>query len=339
MIAAAVYGARCNLPRGDGKAFVCCRGIYTQIFEHGGGGGDAVTFFGAQAADAGEGGAGFRGEDGEGHEKVGGVGEVHGHVGFHGFDVLQDFLVALDAVVRQVCEADVAAHGVGDDGVGGVAVVAFHNRGDVGDIAGFYDVGAVFFFYIYSRFRHDSRGHADVGGGGGILCGDGDRAALGQARQEGGGDELAGGAGTYVCFFKCKAAMCLDGPGAFYLHAVFLQEGDAFVHGPWAELLPCCEDDALCYGRCQDEGDAHGGGTFVHVDANGLDYFFRERGDFYVMYLIKLFNTYAAAESFDEVESGANVVGDFRQAHFSPKGREGGEDYFSVGNGFGGREG
>ena len=221
MIAAAVDSARCDLPRGDGEAVVCCLGIYTQCAEHGGCGGDAVAFFGAQAADAGEDGAGFRGEDGEGHEEVGGMGEIHGLVGFHFFYVLLDFLVALDAVGREIRQADVAAHFVGDDGVGGVAVVAFHNRVDVGDVAGFYDVGAVIFFDIYPRLFHDASGHADVGGGGGILGGDGDRAALGQARQEGGGDELAGGFCRDLCVCKCEAAFCFYGPGAFDCHAVF----------------------------------------------------------------------------------------------------------------------
>ena len=308
VIAAAVDCARCDLPRGDGEAVVRCLCIYTQCAEHGGCGGDAVAFFGAQAADAGEGGAGFCGEDGEGHEEVGCVGEVHGLVGFYFFYVLLDLVIALDAVGRQVCKAYFAAHGIGDDGVGGVAVVAFNIRGDVLDVALMDGVDAVFFFDVHSRLFHDAGGHADVGGGGGILGGDGSGAALGEARQEGAGDELAGGFCRDLCVCKCKAAFCLDRPGAFDFHAVFFQEANAFVHGAGAELFPGGEDDVICQGRRQDQGDAHGGGTFVYVDANGSGVFFREGGDFYVVCFVFFCDIYFSAERFDEVERGANVV-------------------------------
>ena len=189
-----------------------------------------------------------------------------------------------------------------------MAVVPFHNRVDVGDVALTDGVGAVFFFYIDSRFFHDAGGHADVGGGGGILCGDGSGAALGEARQEGAGDELAGGFCRNLCVCKCKAAFCFHGPGAFYFHAVFFQEANAFVHGPRAELLPGGEDDMIGQGRRKDQGDAHGGGTFVYVDADGTGDFLREGGDFYVVCFVFFCDVNFSAERFDEVERGANVV-------------------------------
>lgn len=116
--------------RGDFQCVFSFYGLYTQGSEHGCGGGDAVGLFGTEAADACESGACLGGEDGEGHEEVGGVGEVDGHVFFYGFDVVVDFSVALEAAGGEVFEADAASHFVGDDEVGGVAEVAFYVGGD-----------------------------------------------------------------------------------------------------------------------------------------------------------------------------------------------------------------
>lgn len=141
VIAEGVDGAGGDCAGGDFQCVFCGCCVYTQGAEHGGGGGDAVGLFCAKAADACEGGACLGGEDGEGHEEVGGVGEVDGCFFFDGFDVVVDFYVALEAAGGEVFEADAASHFVGDDEVGGVAEVAFY-------------VGVIFVFGLYERCRY-----------------------------------------------------------------------------------------------------------------------------------------------------------------------------------------
>ena len=221
MIAEGIYGGGADFSRGDDECVFrgCC--VYTQDAEHGDGGGDAVGFFGAEAADAGEGGAVFCGEDGEGHEEVGGVGEVDGGVFFYGFDVFVDFTVALEAMCGEVFEADAATRFVGDDEGGGVAPVAFYFGACGVDFAFFDDKGIVFFVYGDAGFGYEGGGHVDVGpgdgmfhreGGGVVLCGGGEEGACG---------ELAGGFGADFCVFEGEAACCFDGPWACDAYALF----------------------------------------------------------------------------------------------------------------------
>ncbi len=221
MIAEGVDGAGGDCAGGDFQCVFCGCCVYTQGAEHGGGGGDAVGFFCAEAADACEGGACLGGEDGEGHEEVGGVGEVDGGVFFYGFDVVVDFSVALEAAGGEVFEADAATHFVGDDEVGGVAEVAFYMGGDFLYLAFMNDVGILCFFYFYAGFFYEGGGHGDVWPGGGVDYAQGGVAILREGGDEGAGGELAGGFGVDFCVLKCEAAFCFQGPRACNFHAVF----------------------------------------------------------------------------------------------------------------------
>ena len=221
MIAEGVHGCGADCAGGDDECVFrgCC--VYTQGAEHGGGGGDAVGLFGAEAANACEGGACLGGEDGEGHEEVGGVGEVDGCFFFDGFDVVVDFSVALEAAGGEVFEADAASHFVGDDEVGGVAEVAFHVGGDFLYLAFFDNEAILCFFYFYAGFFYEGGGHGDVGTGSGVDHGEGGVAILREGGDEGAGGELAGDFRVDFCVMKCEAACCFDGPRACDLHAVF----------------------------------------------------------------------------------------------------------------------
>lgn len=221
VIAEGVDGGGANVSRGDDEAVFCGFRVDAQGAEHGGGGGDAVGFFGAEAADAGEGCAVFCGEDGEGHEEVGGVGEVDGGVCFDGLDVFVDFTVALEAMCGEVFKADAARHFVGDDEGGGVAPVAFYFGACGVDFAFFDDKGIVFFVDGDAGFGYEGGGHVDVGAGDGVFYGEGGGVVLCGGGEEGACGELAGGFGADFCALKGEAACCFDGPGVCDVYALF----------------------------------------------------------------------------------------------------------------------
>ena len=221
VIAEGVDGAGGDCAGGDFQCIFCGCCVYTQAFEHGHGGGDAVGFFCAEAADACEGGACLGGEDGEGHEEVGGVGKVDGHASFQAVNVVVDFSVALEAAGGEVFEADAASHFVGDDEVGGVAEIAFHVGGDFLYLAFTNDVGILCFFYFYAGFFYEGGCHGDVWPGGGVYYAQRRVAILHEGGEEGAGGELAGGFGVDFCAFENEAAFCFQRPGACGFHAVF----------------------------------------------------------------------------------------------------------------------